>query len=75
MSEQGSETPRTKLRTAFELLDLAERMLRRRLRRENPELSDDEIEERVRAWYLHRPGAERGDAEGVVASWPRRRTQ
>jgi hypothetical protein len=74
MSDRSSETARAKLQTALELLDVAERMLRRRLCRENPGLSDEAIEERVAAWYGRRPGAERGDGVGVVSQWPRRRT-
>jgi hypothetical protein len=61
-----------RLRTTFELIDLTERMFRQRLRRENPELSDAEIEERVTAWYHTRPGAEHGDSEGTPGTWPRR---
>lgn len=75
MSDRSGETARAKLATAFELLDLSERMLRRRLRRENPNLSDEAIEGRVAAWYGQRPGADRGDGVGVVTPWPRRRTR
>lgn len=53
------------LEDALELADLAERMVRARLRRENPELSDDELEEQLLAWLHERPGAEHGDAEGI----------
>ena len=70
----GATRRRAKLQTALELLDVAERMLRRRLHRENPGLSDEAIEERVAAWYRKRPGAEGGDGVGVVSQWPRRRT-
>ena len=64
------ETAAEKLRAAFELADLAERMLRQRLRRDHPELSDDDIEARITEWYAKRPGAEHGDAEGVRRAWP-----
>jgi hypothetical protein len=40
MSEPGRETPTEKLRIAFALIDLAERMLRQRLRCESPGISD-----------------------------------
>jgi hypothetical protein len=49
---------------ALELTQLAEEMLRQRLRRTRPELDDDAIEREVDAWYLQRPGAEHGDAVG-----------
>jgi hypothetical protein len=53
------------LEDALELADLAERMVRARLRRDHPEWSDGELEERVLAWLHERPGAEHGDAEGI----------
>jgi hypothetical protein len=54
------------LEDALELADLAERMVRARLRREHPELSDHELDERVLAWLHERPGAESGDADGIA---------
>jgi hypothetical protein len=76
MSELGRETPTEKLRIAFALIDVAERMLRQRLRqrlrRESPEISEQALEERVGAWYARRPGAEFGDGVGIPAAWPRR---
>ena len=72
MSEAGRETPTDKLRIAFALIDVAERMLRQRLRRESPGISDQVLEERVGAWYARRPGAELGDGVGIPAAWPRR---
>jgi len=67
-----NETPRERLRVAFDLIDTAERMLRQRLRREVAGITDEEIEARVAAWYAKRPGAELGDADGVCGAWPRR---
>lgn len=64
MSEPDRETPSEKLRMAFALIDVAERMLRQRLRRESPGMSDQVLEERVGAWYARRPGAEFGDGVG-----------
>jgi hypothetical protein len=72
MADPPSETPAEKLRLALQLAETAERMLRQRLRRESPTLSDDDIEQRVAAWYSRRPGAELGDGEGRPAPWPRR---
>jgi hypothetical protein len=70
-----NETARDRLRVAFDLMDVAERMLRLRLRRESPQLSDEALEDGIAEWYGQRRGAELGDAEGVLALWPRRRTQ
>ncbi|MEZ4447318.1 MAG: hypothetical protein R3B72_50030 [Polyangiaceae bacterium] len=53
------------LEDALELADLAERMVRARLRREHPEWSERELEAKVIAWLHERPGAEHGDAEGI----------
>jgi hypothetical protein len=72
MSESGGDTPSEKLRIAFALIDVAERTLRQRLRRESPEMSEQSLEERVGAWYARRPGAEFGDGVGIPAAWPRR---
>jgi hypothetical protein len=58
------------LEEALELTDLAERMVRARLRREHPGWSEDELEARVLAWLHERPGAEHGDAEGVAGKLP-----
>ena len=49
---------------AFELTDLAERMVAQRYRREHPGASEDEVGRAVVAWYRDRPGAEIGDCAG-----------
>ena len=49
---------------ALELTELAEDMLRSRLRRTHPEYTAADIEREVDAWYAHRPGAEHGNAAG-----------
>lgn len=72
MAEIPDETPEMRLRMAFHLVELAEKMLRQRLRRESPHLSDDDIEQQIAAWYRRRPGAELGDGQGRPAQWPRR---
>lgn len=61
------------LEDALELADLAERMVRTRLRREHPGWSEDELDARVLAWLHERPGAEHGDAEGVAVTPPFRK--
>jgi hypothetical protein len=72
MSDSHAETPIERLRTTFELIDVAERMLRQRVRREFPDISDQALEARISAWYERRPGAEFGDGEGIPVAWPRR---
>ncbi|HYQ02789.1 MAG TPA: hypothetical protein VER96_29160 [Polyangiaceae bacterium] len=72
MSEPSRETPTEKMRIAFSLVEVAERMLRQRLRRESPDISDEALEERIGAWYARRTGAEFGDGVGIPATWPRR---
>jgi hypothetical protein len=60
-----------RLRLALELYEAGEAMMRQRLRREHPHLSEREIEARLMAWLMERPGAELGDAAGRLAPWPR----
>jgi hypothetical protein len=57
-------TPLERIRVVLELAELAEQMLRQRLRRIRPELDDEAIEREIDAWYMTRPGAEHGDAVG-----------
>jgi hypothetical protein len=40
---------------AFELYDLAERMMRQNLRRRDPRATEEEIEWRLRAWLRSAP--------------------
>ena len=55
---------KARVQTALELLAMGEAMLRQRLRRENPSMTDEEIESEVRAWYERRSGPELGVATG-----------
>jgi hypothetical protein len=64
-------TPEERLEQALELAELAEEMLRLKLRRTHPEASRSDIERMIDEWYLTRPGAEHGDAEGVPVTLPR----
>jgi len=58
------DDPGARLRDALELHDLGERMLRQRLRRERPQITDAELDDAIRRWLRERPGAENGDAAG-----------
>jgi hypothetical protein len=62
-----------RLRTALDLFDLGVEMLRTRLRREDPTLSDEALDQHVQRWLLTRRGAEHGDGAGRPGSWPRSR--
>jgi hypothetical protein len=59
------------VRTALDLYEVAETLVRQRLRRERPGASEDEIEQQVGAWRVARPGAEDGDAPGRRRPLPR----
>jgi len=61
-----------RLRLALELAELGEAMFRQRLRRDRPELTEEQIEGLLDAWRQRRPGAEHGDALGKPVVWPRR---
>jgi len=65
------EAAARRLRLALDLFRTGEAMMRERLRREHPELSEQEIEARLVAWLQERPGAESGDAPGRRVPWPR----
>jgi len=66
-----SMSPARGVQTAFDLFGLAVEMLRTRMRRERPTLSDEELDTAVREWLRRRPGAEHGDCEGVRVTLPR----
>ena len=70
MAHKG-QTALERFRTALDLFELSERMLRQKLRRTHPEASEAEIEAEVRARLRHRPGADHGDGEGRPVELPR----
>jgi len=59
-----------RLRTALDLFELGEEVMRQNLRRAHPGESADQIEERLSQWLLTRPGAELGDGVGRARSLP-----
>jgi Rv0078B-related antitoxin len=67
------ESPAERFRMTLALFELAEAQMRQRLRRQHAGASDEEIDGRVQAWLLRRPGAEHGDAVGRPIPWPPRR--
>jgi hypothetical protein len=65
-------TPAERFRIAMDLFETGVDLMRQNLRREHPDESEAQIEERLRAWLHHRPGAEFGDCEGRRVAWPRK---
>ena len=51
-----------RVRTTFELYEMAEAMMRQNLRRQFPQESEEQIEARVVAWLQDRPGEPISDA-------------
>ncbi|WP_130343470.1 hypothetical protein [Herbihabitans rhizosphaerae] len=60
----GLTTEAKRLRLALDMYEFGVKMLRQRIRRENPGVSDREVTDEVRAWRHTRPGAENGDYPG-----------
>ncbi len=52
------------MRLALDMYEVGEAMVRARLRRDDPTITTEALDEAVRAWRLSRPGAEHGDAVG-----------
>jgi hypothetical protein len=52
------------VQAVLDLVELGEDLYRQRLRREEPGLTEPELDVRVGAWRRSRPGAPDGDAEG-----------
>jgi hypothetical protein len=61
-----THSPAAALRTALELFETGVEIKRESLKREYPEATDSEIDERLRQWLHYRPGAEQGDCPGRV---------
>ena len=72
MTSTDQRSARERVRVALDLFDLAEQMLRQKLRRKHPGLTEAELSAAFAEWIRRRPGAEHGDGEGTPVSWPRR---
>lgn len=64
----ADDTPAARMRTALDLYEVGEQLFRQRVRRENPEIDEAGVDDRVRAWLQDRPGAEFGDYPGPRSS-------
>lgn len=71
MDARKRELIAERFKTTLALFDLAESMLRQKLRRKYPLASEAEIQTHVQEWLEHRPGAEHGDGVGRPVAWPR----
>jgi hypothetical protein len=70
---QHSQDPRDvaeRLRSALDLMAGGIELMRQRIRREHPELSADEVADRMARWLQNRPA----DAPGRMVAWPRRKS-
>jgi len=59
-----------RLRLAFEMFTLGVSMMRHKIRRSQPDASQAAVEEKLATWLRSRPGAESGDAPGIVRCRP-----
>jgi hypothetical protein len=51
-------------RATLDLFQTGVDVMRQNLRRRHPEATEQEIERRLQAWLIERPGAEAGDCPG-----------
>jgi len=59
------KTRNNRLSVFLELMEVMERAFIFKIKKREPEISDGALRERVKAWYLARPGAENGDGVGT----------
>lgn len=67
--DSESLTPGQRLRLALELFESGRELMRAKIKREQPGLSELELEQRLAAWVSARPGAEQGDSSGRPRSF------
>ena len=64
MDENNSAS--AKLTVFIDLMRIVERGFIHKLKQRRPDVTEQEISEEIRRWYMERPGAEHGDSDGVV---------
>lgn len=70
MDDEERKRCARRLQTALDLADSGIAMQRAKLQRQNPDASKDTVDQMLREWLHHRPGAEHGDAAGRVVELP-----
>ena len=70
MKDVVDPSPAERFRIALDLFDTGVRLMRQNLSRDHPDATEKEIDDRLRAWLRHRPGAEHGDCPGRRLDWP-----
>jgi hypothetical protein len=55
----------SKLNVFTDLMRMMDSAFIHKLRARNPNISEGEVAEELKRWYMHRPGAEHGDSSGV----------
>lgn len=73
MTESERQLAVARFRLALDLHEAGVALMRQNLRRRHPGESEQEIDARLAAWLMHRPGAEHGDAVGRPVAWPTNR--
>ena len=56
---------KNKLNIFLDLMQIMDNAFVFKLKKKNPELSEQEIKHEIEKWYLDRPSAKNGDADGV----------
>lgn len=54
-----------KMQVVEELLQIGKRAFLYKLKQQHPDWTAAQVEVALKDWYLHRPGAEHGDGDGV----------
>lgn len=69
MTEAERQRAAERFRLAVDLHEAGVALMRQNLRRRHPSESEQEIDARLEAWLMHRPGAEHGDCDGRPVAW------
>lgn len=64
----SATTPEERLRVALDMSGVGEQLMRSRLRRENPDASEEWLQAALERWLHDRPGAPFGDYPGPRSS-------
>ncbi len=64
-----------RFRVTCELFEAGCEIMRQNLKRRHPDLGTAELHVRFIEWLRDRPGAEHGDAPGILVAWPRSKSR